>query len=207
MRSRVVVHVVACSIAVLMLAGGCQKTRDSKPAVSAELSAAGSVAVIDLDAVAQQVGRNAEMAELLKQSETALNEQLQAAQKSYQDQIHAKREEYGERPTDEQLHQLAQLQRQANLNLNQARNQAESDLRIQRTQLINRFREEVKPVARAVAAERGLSIVVTKNDTVVFTYESSVDITAAVGEALAQAMAGGRGAEIAQQPSEGATRR
>ena len=204
MRLHAAVHLVVCSVPLFLLAGGCRRAADSSPAVS-EPARAGAVAVIDLDTVAHHVGRDAEMADLLKQREAALNEQLQAAQLAYQEQISEQRASLGDDPTNEQLHQLAQMQRQANLNLNQARVQAENDLQRHRSQLVSRFRDEVKPVARVVAAERGLSIIVTKNDTVVFTYDTTADITAEVIEAMARVP--GIGMEAVAEGTAGAVRR
>jgi Skp family chaperone for outer membrane proteins len=173
-------------------------------------SAVGTVAVIDLDAVARQIGGDIQMANSIKQRETSLNQQLQSVQTSFQKQIGDKRDELGGEPTEEETQQFALLQRQANTNLNQIRTQAQNDLNRHRLQLVARFREEARPVARAVAAEKGLSIVVTKNDSVVFTYQSAVDIT----DEVAARMLARRPAtaiqpteEVAQPPSADQTRR
>lgn len=172
MRLRATNCVCVLGLAAIALTAGCQKAPDAP--------ATGSVAVIDLDAVARQLGRDTQMAESIKERESSLNEQLQVVQASYQKQITDKKDRLGTEPTDQQTLELTQLQRQAGMNLNQVLVQARESLGQHRVQLIARFREEVKPVAREVAAEKGLSVVVTKNDTVVFAYPSEVDITDAV---------------------------
>ena len=150
--------------------GGCGYFSDGT-------SNTGRVAVIDLDAVAKKLGHDVRMANSIKQRETSLNRQLADVQQSYQKQLGDKKQELGEEPSQEQTQQLLQLQRQANLQLNQVRRQAQANLNQHRAQLIGQFRDETKTVARDVASEKGLSIIVTKNDTVVFAYEAAVDIT------------------------------
>jgi Skp family chaperone for outer membrane proteins len=201
-------------VVTCLLTSGCQKSSSSQQADQGDLqsneSAVGTVAVIDLDAVARQIGGDIQMANSIKQRETSLNQQLQSVQTSFQKQIGDKRDELGGEPTEEETQQFALLQRQANTNLNQIRTQAQNDLNRHRLQLVARFREEARPVARAVAAEKGLSIVVTKNDSVVFTYQSAVDIT----DEVAARMLVRRPAtviqpteEVAQPPSADQTRR
>ena len=67
--------------------------------------------------------------------------------------------------------------RQASANLNQVQQKAKNDLSQHGAQLVQQFRDEVKPIARQVASEKGLSIIVTRNETVVFDFTSAVDIT------------------------------
>ncbi|HEX6962563.1 MAG TPA: OmpH family outer membrane protein, partial [Lacipirellula sp.] len=63
---------------------------------------------------------------------------------------------------------------------NKVKQQAELDLQRHRVQLIAQFREEIKPAARRVAQARGLSVIVTKNDSFLYDFSQSVDITDAV---------------------------
>jgi Skp family chaperone for outer membrane proteins len=67
--------------------------------------------------------------------------------------------------------------RQATASLNQVQQKAKSDLNQHRVQIVQQFRDEIKPIARQVASEKGLSIIVTRNETVVFDFTSAVDIT------------------------------
>ena len=144
----------------------------------------GHVAIIDLDAVASRLGRDAEMANTIKQRENSLNQQLINVKNTFESQLGEKQKDFGEELSDEQTQQLAQMQQQANLQLNQIAQKAQANLNQHRAQVINRFREETKAVARKVAAEQGLSIVVTKNDNVIFTYNSAVDITNDVADRM-----------------------
>jgi len=73
-------------------------------------------------------------------------------------------------------------------------------------QLVNQFRDRIKPAARRVAQERGLSVIVTKNDGFVFDYVSTADITdAVVDELLATAPATTAPAAPIPQPAAPAT--
>jgi Skp family chaperone for outer membrane proteins len=203
-------HVVVASL----ICCGCQKNPHPNPVSQANTAGAagalGTVAVIDLDAVARQIGRSEIMVASIKQREATLNQQLRGVQTSYQQQLRKKQEEFGDEATGDASQQLALLQRQVHHNLNQCRTQAQTDLNRHRLQLIAQFREEVKPLARQVAAEKGLSIVVTKNDAVVFTYTSAVDITDEVATRLiAQTPqnVSPPSEEVAQQPSAGDAQR
>ena len=137
----------------------------------------GRVAIIDLDQVAKSLGRDKEMANSIQQAQASLNQQLTTVQAEYQTQIEEKEKEYGEAPTEDQNLQLATLNQQAAVNLNAVRQKAQTMLTNHNRQVLGSFREQVKPLANQVADEKGLSIVITKNDAVVFVYKNAVDIT------------------------------
>jgi len=159
-------------------AATAEKT-DAQPAAPQPL---GAVAVIDLDEIARRLGRDVSMEKAVKQQETQLNQQLQTVQASYNQQINEKKLEFGDALNEEDAKLLLTMKRQANLNLNDARRRAQNELTQHRFKLISLFREEVKPVARDVAKSKGLSIIVTRNDTVIYAYDTAVDITDEVFE-------------------------
>ncbi|MCA9263451.1 MAG: OmpH family outer membrane protein [Planctomycetales bacterium] len=144
----------------------------------------GTVAVIDLDVIASQLGSQQAIAESITKQQESLNNQLVELARSYSAQISEQQRVLADNPNQESEVQLAGWQRQAEVQLNQAKRQAQSDVVRYRAQLVNDFREQVRPVARQVADARGLSIIVTKNDSVVFDYGSAVDITNEVLEQL-----------------------
>jgi Skp family chaperone for outer membrane proteins len=168
-----------------------------------EKAVPGRVAVVDLDEIARRVGRDQYMIDRLKQTQQTLNERLEVVQASYVKQIKQKQETLGVgnegvEISDEDTKTLLGMQREAGLNLNQARKEAISSLTQRRTQLVATFRNEVRPIASEVAKEKGLSIVLTKNDTVLFTHEDAVDITDEVAKRLRASGAGS--VKTAQQP-------
>lgn len=142
------------------------------------------VAVIDLDAVAQQLGADAAMQNQLKEQQASLNQQLQSMQQSFRQQYQQKSTELKTQPTrdggPEVEKQLAEIERGLNLELARAQQIAQNKFNTSRTELLQAFRNRVIPVAREVASQRGLQIVITKNDTILLAFSQTHDITDAV---------------------------
>ncbi|QDU95015.1 OmpH family outer membrane protein [Lignipirellula cremea] len=149
-------------------------------------SSPSGVAVIDLDEVARRLGRDIKMTEMIKAGEGVVNQQLATVQASYEQQLSDKKAEFGEEATEEANKTLAQMHQQASFQFNQARQQAAAKLSQHRAQLIQQFREEVKPIAREAAAAKGYNIVLTKNDSVLFDFASTHDVTEEVIAAMSK---------------------
>ncbi len=146
-----------------------------------EKNGSGGLAIVDLDQVARELGRDAKIKEAIGRKKDSLNQQLSALQSSLKAKYDQQQQEI-DTPFSED--QTRRLQAQIAARLNQARRKAQNDLVAYRAELIAQFREDVKPVARKIARVRGLSIVVPKNDGFVLTFEPAVDITAEVAEQL-----------------------
>lgn len=142
-------------------------------------SQAGGVAVVDLDEVARRLGRDQEMVESIRTQSGALTQRLAAAQKSANDQLGKLRASLQEdqQISNEEAQQYVRVQRSAQVQLNQLQQQANLSLNQHRQQLISQFRKDAQPIVKRVAHEKGFDSVVTRNDTVVFSFEDSVDIT------------------------------
>ncbi len=190
MRCYCLVAAVVAVSGVLLVAGGCGKggwsawnSQDRAPSGSAGLS---GVAVVDLDEVAKQLGTDVVLKKAISDGQVSLNQQLKTLQSTLQDKYRQKAQELEAQPgvkgsgETSQKSQVAELERELNLQLNQARRTAQNELSTYRQRLIQRFRDEVTPVAQQVAGERGLGVVVTKNDSVLLAYDNAHDITAAV---------------------------
>lgn len=178
---------VAIAVFSILGVSGCGNKDDAQ--VKTEKQKPGRVAVVDLNEVARRLGRDQYMVSALKQTQQSLNESLKVVQASYVEQIKEKQEELGVgqegvKIEDDEAKKLLGMQQQANLNVNQARKQAISRLSQQRTRLISDFRNEVRPIADKVAKEKGLTIVLTKSDTILFSHDDSVDITDEVAKRL-----------------------
>ena len=97
--------------------------------------------------------------------------------------------------------------------MNQAQRTAQNELSVYRQRLIQRFRDEVVPLAQEAASQRGLGVVLTKNDTVLLAFDNAHDITAAVvaklraRRAAAAAAVAAATAATANGPSPPATQR
>lgn len=174
--------IVAAALVVVALVA----FQPSATVAQSSQTVASNVAVIDLDALAQKIGRAAKLNEAVKAKQDELNTQLNDAQQQLNTQMQAKEQEFGPSPTAEQAQQLQQLRGQASVKLIQARQQAKQILQQHQNQVINEFREEVKPHAQAVAKDKGYLVVLVKNDQLVYTYASSVDITDAVAAKMGQ---------------------
>jgi Skp family chaperone for outer membrane proteins len=159
------------ALAALVALTGCE-WQSKQPATTA-----GAVAVIDLDAIAQRLGSDKQMAASINQRQSALNQQLVELAKNYNAQLAERQKSLDANQGQEGEVTLASWQQQANANLNQVKKRAAQDLQSHRLQLVTQFRERIKPAARRVAEARGLSVIVTKNDSVVFDFTGAADIT------------------------------
>ena len=152
----------------------------------------GGVALMDLDAVAKRVGRDVAIIQELKDAGGPLSDQLTAAQKESQADFEKFKDSLGAKPTEADNQKLAEHGRALNLQLQQKQQQAQQELNAKRAALVNRFREEIKPVALKIAANKGLGLVLLKSDLVVLGNDPALDIT---DEVVAELMkAGGKSA-------------
>jgi len=170
--------------------------------VASSPSGAG-VAIIDLDEVASRLGQDVKMAEEIKARENMLNKQLMALEKSLQQQVDVKQKELGENATDEQKQQLLQMAQQANMQMKNAQMKVSKDLAQHRSDVINRFRASTKPHAEKAARAKGMGIVVTRNENVIFTHLPGVEITDDVVAQMSAATPSGQApsAQPASQPA------
>jgi Skp family chaperone for outer membrane proteins len=168
----------ALALATAALAG-CNQSNGGRPAASA-----GAVAVIDLDEIARRLGSDKQMASAIAQRENALSQQLVELARSYSAQIQEQKAKLPGADDEQNQVTVASWEQQANAKLNTVKQQAAADLQNHRLRLIAQFRDQIKPAARRVAQARGLSVIVTKNDSVVFDYTSGADITDAVVDEL-----------------------
>ena len=146
-------------------------------------SSHGPVAVVDLDAVAQKLGKDKQFVQMIEQRQVTLNAQVSATQKTLIDQLNKKKSEFGEL-SEEESKQLVQLQNQANTILANTRTQAQTNLTAYQQEVVDRFRAETKPIALELAAKKGCRVVLSKNDSVVFAFDEAVDLTNEVVAAM-----------------------
>lgn len=159
---------------------GCGQA--AKPTEEALARARGGVAVVDLDALARKLGRDLEMQTDAEQRMALLNDELTTLQGALNRQLQDKRQQLGDEPDEQGKVELAAFQRRLETQLLERRRTAETKLAAYRQKQIERFREEVRPVLREVAAEMGLSIVIPKNGTLLLSVDPAVEITDAVVE-------------------------
>jgi len=215
-RDSIVIPVL-CGL--LLGVGGCNQgsppssEADSGTASTETTARLSGVAVVDLDEVARQLGRDVSLAKSIRDGQVTLNRQLRDFQTTLKESYREKAEKLNAEPAsapgaeEARQKQLAELQRQLNLQLGEAQRTAQNELKAHQKRLIEQFRSEVKPVARDVAAQRGLGVVVTKNETVLLTFDDAHDITQAVVAKLraAPSASGGPAASVASRPPSPST--
>lgn len=161
-------------VLAVLLTAGCEKP-SSQPAGSA-----GGVAIIDLDEVAKRLGRDVVIADELKSTRNSLAQQLVDAQKSLEGEFDKSRGTLGANPSAADTQKLSELGQNLNAQFQQKQQEAEQEFRAKTLALLNRFREEIKPVALKVAAAKGFSVVIVKSEATVLANENNADITDAV---------------------------
>lgn len=176
----------ACLLACFsMCLASCDRLAQVQaPPAAATKPAVGGVGVVDLDILAKRLGRDIEMNNLVQERMTSLNSKLTSLQESLTRLYGEKRSSFGEKPTDEEQQQLAAMQTRMDQQLIESKRKAETDLVTYKQQLIDQFREQAKPVLKEVAAARGLSLVVPKNNALLLTIDPAVELTDEVAEKM-----------------------
>lgn len=137
----------------------------------------GGLAVVDLGKIAAETGKDIQLRESFQLQENNVKQQLAQAQVNANSQFQDKVKEFGETPTDDQQKELAKFRMGATNALGQLQNQAGTKLNQYMQDQIAKFRAEIKPIAMEVAAKRGLSVVVPKNEGILLAVDPGVDIT------------------------------
>lgn len=137
----------------------------------------GGVAVVDLDRVAKELGRDVQMANDLRASQSNLASQLQTVEKNAVEQLNKIKADLGETPEPDKLKEFTQKAQNAQVNFNSLQKQAIAAIGQRRDLLVANFRQEARPVAEKVAKASGAAAVITKNDAFLFSFDNTIDIT------------------------------
>lgn len=192
-------HTMSMVISTLLMAVGCNQ---SAPVETSAPSVLAGVAVIDLDEVARQLGSDKQIVSAIKKREAALNNQLSQMAKQYTAEFEKQKETLDATPQEQEpAVQLATFQQQVNQNFSNARAQAQQDLSVHRSKLIQQFREAVRPTAQKVAAKRGLQVILTQQESLIYDVSEECDITNEVIGLLRTSIASKASAE-GKQPAE-----
>lgn len=148
----------------------------------------GGVAIVDVDAVAREIGADKEVLGVLKQAQENLNTKLKDAQLTMQKQFDAAvAKAGGDKATNEEKQQLAQFNRQLQNQFARYKETAQVALNREQAKRVLSFRDQVRPVAMEIAKSKGLSVVLQKSDQILG-FQESVDITKAVAAKLKATM-------------------
>lgn len=166
-------------IGLILVVAACAGCGQPTPQPPAARTPQGGVAIIDLDAVAARLGNDQQMLASISSKQAELNQHLAQTAQAYRKQLEAQRQPPAPGGESEGV-TLAAFEQAAQSRLDEARRQAETTMAAHQAELVRQFRNHVRPAARRVARERGLSIIITRNDSVVYDYVDAVDITDAV---------------------------
>lgn len=161
---------------LLVVTVGCSQP-GGNPAQVSRSAGNGGVGVVDLDAVARAIGKDSAMSAEAEQKVAQLNQELAQLQDAMNRHLAGKREELGDELTDAQKRQLLLAKAKLESTYRDKKAIAERKFARYKQELIGQFREETKPILREVASRRGLSIVIPKNDALLLTVASEVDLT------------------------------
>jgi Skp family chaperone for outer membrane proteins len=167
----------------------------------------GGVAVIDLERVGKELNWNDQLQRDARAAEATLRQQLDERVKTMARAVEEKKKlvaasakltrqeterlnavknlsDLAALPlSEEQRNDLVSVLAAAEQDVNAARNEYQAAVRQQQAALVNTYRNLVRPVAKRVAADSGLSVVLTPADHVLY-YDAAVDITDKVIEEL-----------------------
>jgi len=158
---------------LLLLTCACLAT----PAIAQN---SGGVAIVDIDAVAKELGIADAVVRDLQVAQTDLNTQLSNAKSQLQAKMNQAEAQAGQQPTPQRRQELVNFNRQLNQEYDRYQANARQILTNTRVTRIREFQEKLKPIAQAEAKKKGLHIVLMKVSPPVFTFSEEVDITEAV---------------------------
>lgn len=141
-----------------------------------------TVAVVDLAEIASKLGSDKQLEEAVGRRADKLNHQLVIVRQQLEGQIAATEKKAKESPESKAAKSLPTLRSNAEKLMTQANQKAAANLNSYRTQLVLQFRQQSRAVASDVAKERGIALVVEKNEALVVGYESAIDISDQVAE-------------------------
>jgi len=149
----------------------------------------GRVAVLDIQRVAEETGYARQISYQLDELRNNLQTQLTGAQEKLNSQLTDKQQAIGKKPSKDQLAELNQMFAEAKAQLQKAQQQAQGIFQKQRSHLASQLLDSVRPFAKRIANQRGLDVVVLKNDLLVFDFSPDTDITNDVIAAVIDAKA------------------
>jgi Skp family chaperone for outer membrane proteins len=139
--------------------------------------AGSSIAIVDLEVVAEKLGKSKEMQTKIEQRQQELNQSLQQAKSNIDGQLQSAAGKLGDSQDELARQQYVALEQEGRKRLETFRVEGESSLMQYRLQVVQQFRDTIRPISLTVAKRNGCNVVLTKTDTVIFAYASEVDIT------------------------------
>ena len=162
---KLIIHVIAPLLFLTMLSACNEQSGERN-----------TVAVLDLEVIVKATKQDDVFQAQVKQADIDLSNQLKEMAAALEGKLTEIREGYGDKPSDEQEAQYQENVQQANLELRQKQALARTKLQQYEATILNAWRETVKPVAQAVANDKGSDVVMISNQSLMW-FRDSVDIT------------------------------
>ena len=148
------------------------------------------ILVVDSHQVYKDLGRDLADLQTRQQEKTRLETQLKNVQSQITEEMGAKKTEFGENPTEEQLEILTAMERDAAVRMQGEIAKSQQSMTKLEMQLRQQFRNDMKPVADKIAAERGASLVLIASPDVILSVDQSAFITDAVVRGMQEQTSG-----------------
>lgn len=148
---------------------------------------ADGVAVIDLDAVAKDLGVLDYIANTLANKRFDLSKTLSSTQQSLQGQFNKALADAGKNPSEDAKKKLITTNQELQTQFRKQEVQVNQEFQILRQKLINDFRNELKPIALDVAKKKKLDVILNTVMPPVYAFGPAADITKDVTAAAKKA--------------------
>jgi len=138
------------------------------------------VGIINIEKVSKETGNTDLIQKEMQNVRTRLNTNLQTLQKKLTTTIQESQKKMGDNPTNEQRAELGKTLTSVKIQMQQAQLSAETELKKAQDTLIIKLRKMIQPVAKRIASQRGMQVILFDNNNVVFGKDQKTDITDAV---------------------------
>lgn len=149
----------AMSALVLLTGSGCEDP---------SAGGGGGVAVVDMGRVAQELGRTETLQRLMNTRVQAVKGRLEQVDREIKGHLQGVETSAATRPAAERDELIARAQGEAQSRVEQEQMQAKAFLDQTQNQFLASLRAEITPVAQQIATSRGMSVVVARNESILF---------------------------------------
>lgn len=181
--------IIAAGVLIPALLGGCSKTSSpvsttepTEPSnVTAAVSTAAGIATIDVSEIARLSGKLSEINAKIDKRESELNLMLEGLRQIHLEKVADLEKKFGNEMTEEQKKELQILRTGQASEYNRSWQETRLKLSALKQKLDQAFLATVQPIAKQVARDQGLSVVIRKENVfcLVDQFDITEDVTAA----------------------------
>jgi len=178
-------HISMSSFALVVALAGCNQNVAPAPVAAAAPSpaapAAGTVAVIDVDAISERLGLSKELQVRMQ----GLQQHLEAFKRTKQEQMIELQKKLGEKPTEEQIKEFRKADAEAGGEIQRAQANAQQQFNEYKNYVVNVLELSLKEPVDKVMKQRGLTVILHARQGV-YQRADSADITQEVLDILSK---------------------